>query len=193
MERQTLHLWRQKTEKETASLTIKIHKVNQIRHFKNKEGTEAEMYPAIVFGIVPGDAPVSYWTIFFSMYLVTVPKDPAKNNSHRFPLVSKVAIGKLETPRRRRQREGQKSNRLNKEKNTELCRCIVLFCTFFCLPCSTRTGKCLISRFMEDVNKRRLIFLLFLTLNMVLRNLAQKEFAIHFLSDVYVAVAIVVS
>ena len=131
MERQTLHLWRQKTEKETASLTIKIHKVNQIRHFKNKEGTEAEMYPAIVFGIVPGDAPVSSWTIFFSMYLVTVPKDPAKNNSHRFPLVCKVAIGKLGTPRRRRQREGQKSNKLNKEKNTELCRCIVLFLYIF--------------------------------------------------------------
>ena len=170
------------------------------------------MYPAIVIGIVPGDAPVSYWTIFFSMYLVTVPKDPAKNNSHRFPLASKVAIGKLGTPRRRRQRERQKSNRLNKEKNTELCRCIVLFCTFFCRPCSTTTGTCLISSFMEDVNKRRLIFRLFLTLNMVLRNLAQKEFAciwqskwlgvivieiertqIHFLSEVFVAVAIVVS
>ena len=66
------------------------------------------MYPAIVIGIVPGDAPVSYWTILFSMYLVTVPKDPAKNNSHRFPLVSKVAIGKLGTPRRRRQRERPK-------------------------------------------------------------------------------------
>ena len=138
MERQTLHLWRQKTEKETASLTIKIHKENQIRHLKNKEGTEAEMYPAIVIGIVSGDAPVSYWTIFFSMYLVTVPKDPAKNNSHRFPLVSKVAIGKLGTPRRRRQRERQKSKRLNKEKTLNSAGASCFFVHSFAVPARLR-------------------------------------------------------
>ena len=80
--------------------------------------------------------------------------------------------------------------------------------------CTTTTGKCLISRFMEDVNKRRLtVFFIFLNLNMALRNSAQKEFAciwpskcrvgviaieiertqIHFLSNVFVAVTVVVS
>ena len=96
------------------------------------------MYPAIVIGIVPGDAPVSSWTIFFSMYLVTVPKDPAKNNSHRFPLVSKVAIGKLGTPRRRRQREGQKSNRLNKEKTLNSAGASCFFVYFFAVPARLR-------------------------------------------------------
>ena len=36
----------------------------------------------------------------------------------------------------------------------------MLFCTFFfCRHYTTTTGKCLIARFMEDVNKRRRIFL----------------------------------
>ena len=35
-----------------------------IRHFINKKGTGAEVRPAIVSGIVTGDAPVSYWCIF---------------------------------------------------------------------------------------------------------------------------------
>ena len=76
------------------------------------------------------------------------------------------------------------------------------------------TRKCLISRFMEDVNNGRLNFnfFLFLNLNMVLRNSAQKEFAciwrskwveviaieikrtqIPFLRDFFVAVAVAVS
>ena len=37
--------------------------------------------------------------------------------------------------------------------------CITLFCTFLYRLCKTTTWKCLISRFMEDVNKRRRIFL----------------------------------
>ena len=41
----------------------------------------------------------------------------------------------------------------------QLCTCITLFCTFVCRHCTTTTGKCLISRFMEDVNKRRVNFL----------------------------------
>ena len=32
------------------------------------------MSPAIVSGIVTGDAPVSYWPIFFFLSLVTVPE-----------------------------------------------------------------------------------------------------------------------
>ena len=59
--------------------------------------------------------------------------------------------------RRRRQRESQKSKRLNKQ--TKTLHGITLFRTFFCRHCTTTMEKCLISRFMEDVNKRRLKFL----------------------------------
>ena len=50
------------------------------------------MRPAIVSGIVTGDALVSYWPIF-SLSLVTVPGAFAKVNSDQFPSVrvSKVA------------------------------------------------------------------------------------------------------
>ena len=58
-------------------------------------------------------------------------------------------------PRRPRRQERQKSNRLNRQNNN----CITLFCTFLCRHCTTTTGKCLSSRFMEVLNKRRLKFL----------------------------------
>ena len=35
-----------------------------IRHFRNAKRTGAEMCPAIVSGIVTGDAPVSYWPVW---------------------------------------------------------------------------------------------------------------------------------
>ena len=34
------------------------------KHSRNDKGTDAEMFPAIVSGIVTGDALVSYWSIF---------------------------------------------------------------------------------------------------------------------------------
>ena len=37
----------------------------ETRHFRNKEGTGAEMRRAIISGIVNGGAPVSYWPVFF--------------------------------------------------------------------------------------------------------------------------------
>ena len=61
------------------------------RHLRNDRRTGVEMCPAIVSGIVTGDAPVSYWP-FFSMSLVTVPEFFAKVNSAQFLPVSKVAI-----------------------------------------------------------------------------------------------------
>ena len=78
-------------------------------------------------------------------------------------------------PRRRRQQERQKSNWLNKQNNNS-ARAPRLFVHFFTVTATTR-GKCLNSRFMKEVNKRRLIFCFFLNLNMILRNSAQKEFA----------------
>ena len=55
----------------------------------------------------------------------------------------------------RRQREGQKS-----KENNNFTRVSRIFVHFFAVAdCTTTTWICLISRFMEDVNKRRRIFL----------------------------------
>ena len=50
------------------------------------------------------------------------------------------------------------------EKKKQICTCIKLFCTILCRPCTTTTLKCLISRFLEDVNKRLRIFFVLLNL-----------------------------
>jgi len=49
-----------------------------------EKGTEAEMCPAIVSGIVTGHAPVSYWSIFV-LSLITVPEVFAIVNSVQSP------------------------------------------------------------------------------------------------------------
>ena len=54
------------------------------RHFRNEKGTGAKTCTAMVSGIVTGDAPVSYWSIF-SLSLTTVPEVCAKVNSAQFP------------------------------------------------------------------------------------------------------------
>ena len=54
------------------------------RHFVNEKGTGAEICPAVVFGIVTGNAPVSYWSIL-NPFIVTVPNVFAKVNSVQFP------------------------------------------------------------------------------------------------------------
>ena len=60
-------------------------------------------------------------------------------------------------PRLRRQRERQKSNWLNRQTTTLHVHHALLYIS---LPhCAITTGKCLISRFIEDVNNRRLDFL----------------------------------
>ena len=53
-------------------------------HVKNGKGTGAEMRPAIVSGIVPDNALVSYWSIF-SLSLLTVPEVFVKVNSAQSP------------------------------------------------------------------------------------------------------------
>ena len=50
----------------------------------HEKGTGTEMSPAIVSGIVIGDALISYWLIF-SLSLITVPEVFAKVNSAQFP------------------------------------------------------------------------------------------------------------
>ena len=51
-------------------------------------------------------------------------------------------------------RTQRKSNRIRLTKQ-QLSTWITLFCTFLCRRCTTMTWNCLISRFEEDVNTRR--------------------------------------
>ena len=78
--------------------------------------------------------------------------------SRRGGFCTLAIIRDFKMPRRRRQRERQKSNGLKRQNNNS-ARASRFFCTFLCRHCTTTTGKCLISRFMEDVNRRQLRFL----------------------------------
>ena len=53
-----------------------------------------------------------------------------------------VLIAEFKMPRRRRQRERQKSNRLRLAKQ-QLCTRVTLFCTFLYRYCTTRSWKSL--------------------------------------------------
>ena len=55
--------------------------VQPIRRFRKEQGTGAEMRPAIIYGTVTGQAPVSHWP----MSQVTVPEVFAKGHSPQFP------------------------------------------------------------------------------------------------------------
>ena len=55
-----------------------------IRHLRNETGNGAEICPARVSGIVIGDAPVCYWSVF-PLSQVTAPEVFEKVNSAQFP------------------------------------------------------------------------------------------------------------
>ena len=92
--------------------------------------------------------------------------DPRNNCEKHFDssslVVSKVATAAkfpnfnnrdFKIQRRGRQRERQKNIRFN------FRTCIALICSFLSRFCTTTTWKCLISRFMENVNKQRRNFI----------------------------------
>ena len=62
-----------------------------------------------------------------------------------------LSLQKKYYTRRRRQREKSSRFRLARQ---QLSTCIMLFCTFVSRHCKTTTWKCLISRFVGDVNAR---------------------------------------
>ena len=117
----------------------------------------------------------------------------------------------LKQRRRRRQRERQKSDRKLDWSNSTLC--IMLFLYISCRRCTTTTWKCQISCFVEDGKKRQQPSFSFPELWYIQSSRIQlkKGFAkiwrskrdeisaikfeaarIHLLSDVFVAVAVVV-
>ena len=56
--------WKAPNEKINRPSSSKFQNTMTIYHFRNDKGTGAEMRPAIVSGMVTGDAPASYWSIF---------------------------------------------------------------------------------------------------------------------------------
>ena len=66
---------------------------------------------------------------------------------------SSLSLQKKYYTRRRRQRDRDKSSRFRLARQ-QLSTCIMLFCTFVSRHCTTTTWKCLISRFVGDVNAR---------------------------------------
>ena len=64
----------------------------------------------------------------------------------------------------------------------QLFTCIILFWTFLCRHYRTTTWKCLISRFVEDVNTRKRLFSFFLRSIQSLRLQLQKTFFQHFMT-----------
>ena len=117
--------------------------------------------------------------------------------------------GELKQRRRWRQRVRQKSKRFRLAKQ-QLGTCITLFCTFLSSRCTSRTWKCLISRFVEDGNTGQQPSFSFLELWYSPSELNSQRIAniwrikrdgtsaikfkaawIHFLRDVFVVVAVV--
>ena len=79
-------------------VTIANSTCDVICHFRDEKGPGAEISDAIVSEIFTGDAPVSYWPIFF-VSLATVPEGFAKANStqstSRFLSGESVGLTKL--------------------------------------------------------------------------------------------------
>ena len=122
----------------------------------------------------------------------------------------RIVFSELTQRRRWRQRGRQKIKRFRLTKQ-QLCTCITLFCTFLCRRCTTTTWKRLISRFVGDVNARQRLYTSFPTLRYSLLefnsikncNIWRTDWdgisaikieaaRIHFLSHVFVAIAVVV-
>ena len=124
-----------------------------------------------------------------------------KEFDHKECLVPHELITELKQRLQRRQRERQKCTRFRLAKQ-QLCTCIKLFCTLLNRLCTTTTWKCLISRFLEDGNFSWTLIQYFriqlqLQINLPIRRdgisaIKFEAARIHFLSDVFVAVAVVV-
>ena len=108
--------------------------------------------------------------------------------------------------------DAKKAMGLDWQNNNLIYTCITLFCTFLCRRCTTTTWNCQISRFVENGNTRQQLSFSFPELWYSFLRIQLKKIAniwrikrdgisgikfearrIHFLSDVFVAVAGVVA
>ena len=147
--------------------------------------------------------------LLFSLYRIVSTQPKYSRTGTRREILS--IIRELKQRRRRGQRQRQKNVRFRLAKQ-QLCTRIKLFCTFLCRHCTTRTWKCPISRFVEDGNTRQQLSFSFAELWCSPLESASKKIAniqtikrdgisaikfeaaqIHFLSDVFEAVAVAVA
>ena len=111
-----------------------------------------------------------------------------------------------------KQRRRQKSNRLRLAEE-QLCTYITPFCTLLCRHCMATTWKCLISRIVKVVNTKQRLCFSFPELRHTLEFCSRKKknariwrierdgisaikfeaAGLHFVTDVFVAVAVVVA
>ena len=125
-------------------------------------------------------------------------------------ILNTIRLGSFTQRRWRSQREQQKSNRFRLAKQ-QMSTCITLLCSFLCRHCTTTTWKCLISRFVENANTIQQVYFSFPELRYILLEFNSRKMAniwrterdeispikfeeerLQFLSDVFVAVALVV-
>ena len=141
-------------------------------------------------------------TSVFCLHFITLGTTSATRTSKKPSSLFKLPNWDFKIQRRWRRRERQKNNRLyKKNNNTQQSR---FFVHFFARFCTTTTWKCLISRFMEYVNKQQRNFTSLSTWTWSLGIQLQEgsptfdkvggsekteRTQIHFLSDVFVAVA----
>ena len=100
-------------------------------------------------------------------------------------------------------------NENGKKAKQQLCTFITLFCTFLCRRCTTTTSKCVISRFVEGGSTRQQLSFSFPELwysplefnSKIIWRIKRDGISaitfeaagIHFLSDVFVAFAVLVA
>ena len=124
------------------------------------------------------------------------------------PYMDSYILGSLSNDDGDVNENGKKAIVLDCGQNNNFARAPRFFCTFLCRRYTTPWWKCLISRFVENVNTRQRLASSFSELRYSLLELNSKIWRIewdrisaikfetsqlHFLSDVFVAIAVVVA
>ena len=121
---------------------------------------------------------------FPSSMRVHVPRLTSKRQITSLFLLLKETLGTLRYNDATATRTSKNNNRFNKQT------CTTLFCTFRYRFCTTTTWKCLISLFMENINKQWPNFISFLSLDMLPKNSTPVWFAYIWQSKCLAIIAI---
>ena len=81
------------------------------------------------------------------------------STSHRIEMNCCEVRGIYHETQNRKTADGNESIKKTRLAKKQLCTCITLFCTLLCRHGTTVTWSCQLSRFVENVNKRRRISL----------------------------------
>ena len=97
-----------------------------------------------------------------------------QNNNSALAWISSDYFESLLLPQNCWEEKTSQSNRINFRLTLHV---ITLFYTFLCHHCTATTEKCLISRFIEDVNKQRLIF--FSLSELLIKNVSSEKLYVY--------------